>query len=180
MHDFRRLARIGLLALVTMATAAAADRQDVARGRYLVETGGCADCHAPLKMGPAGPATDLSRGLAGHPADVVLPPPPAPSGPWLWGGAATNTAFFGPWGVSYASNLTPDRSTGIGAWTANDFVNAMRTGKHLGTGRPIMPPMPWPALSHMTDADLRAVFAYLVAQPAVANRVPQAVPAARP
>ena len=178
MHVFwRGMVSIGLMTLATVATA---ERQDIARGRYLVETGGCVDCHAPLKAGPAGPAPDLSRGLSGHPANMVLPAAPAPTGPWLWGGAATNTAFWGPWGVSYASNLTPDRPTGIGAWTAGDFVRAMRTGKHLGTGRPILPPMPWAALSHMTDADIRAMFAYLSAQPAVSNVVPQSVAAARP
>lgn len=145
----------------------------VQRGGYLVHAMGCADCHTPLKMGPKGPAPDLSRGLSGHPQDAGLPPAPAAQGPWLWGGAATMTAFWGPWGVSYAANLTPDRETGLGNWTAQDFIKAMRTGKHVGASRPILPPMPWQALGKLNDGDLKAVFAYLTAQPAVRNQVPQ-------
>lgn len=71
-------------------------KSDIARGAYLVNGWGCADCHMPLKMGPKGPEPDVSRGMSGHPAGLALPPPPAPQGPWIWGGAATNTAFYGP------------------------------------------------------------------------------------
>ena len=149
---------------------------DVARGDYLVNAFGCAECHAPMRMGPNGPATDRTRGLSGHPQDLVLPPPPAPQGPWVASFAATNTAYAGPWGISYAANLTTDVKTGIGAWAPDDFFKAMRTGKHLGVGRRILPPMPARAIGNLTDGDLRAVFAYLVAQPAIANLVPEPVP----
>jgi hypothetical protein len=88
-------------------------------------------------------------------------------------GNSTNTAFAGPWGISYASNLTPDPNTGIGIWTEEIFVKTMRTGRHMGTSRPLQPPMPWPSYSHMTDEDLKAVFAYLRSIPAIANRVPE-------
>ncbi len=163
------------VAAVLLAVAAPAIAEPPkSRGDYLLATGGCSDCHTPLKPGPDGPEPDRARGLSGHPEDARLPPPPSAQGPWLWGGSATNTAFWGPWGVSYAINLTPDVGTGIGAWKAGDFVRAMRTGKHLGTGRPILPPMPWPMLSQMTDADLRAIFAALMARPAVRNAVPDA------
>src|SRR5690349_3961450 len=74
---------------------------DAKRGEYLVEIGGCNHCHTPLKMGPKGPEPDFTRRLSGHPADLVMPPPPKPSAPWLWTAAATNTAFAGPWGISY-------------------------------------------------------------------------------
>ena len=57
------------------------------------------------------------------------------------------TAWAGPWGVSYAANLTPDKRTGIGAWTADQFIKTMRTGKHLGVGRPVLPPMPVEAVA---------------------------------
>ena len=154
-----------------------ADR--VNRGGYLVNAMGCADCHTPLKPGPDGPRQDLARGLSGHPQDLALPPPPAAQGPWGWGGAVSNTAFWGPWGVSYAANLTPDVATGIGGWNAEQFIRAMRTGKRLGSGRPIAPPMPWPAFAQLNDADLRAMFAYLRAQPAVANAVPAYQPPAK-
>jgi mono/diheme cytochrome c family protein len=166
----------GSLAASIGQSATAASQDDVARGEYLVAAGACEDCHAPLKPGPGGARPDLGRGLSGHPQQFVLPPAPAAQGPWLTGAAATNTAFWGPWGVSYAVNLTPDPSTGIGSWKVDDFIGAMRTGKHLGVGRPILPPMPWRNVGHLTDADLRAMFAYLMAQPAVQNLVPPPIP----
>lgn len=154
-----------------------ANSQQVARGAYLVRSMSCVDCHTPLKNGPKGPEPDLSRGLSGHPEGPPLPPPPAASGPWIWGGAGTNTAFWGPWGVSYAANLTPD-ATGLASWTAEQFVQAMRTGKHAGSGRPIAPPMPWAGVGQLTDIDLRSLFAYLKSQPPVRNTVPANQPPA--
>lgn len=152
-----------------------ADAQQVTRGAYLVRAMGCADCHTPLKDGPRGPEPDLTRGLSGHPQGPALQAPKDVKGPWIWGGAGTNTAFWGPWGVSYAANLTPDAS-GIGPWTAEQFLKAMRTGKHAGSGRPIAPPMPWQAFGQLNDQDLRAIFAHLKAQPAVRNTVPDYQP----
>jgi hypothetical protein len=87
-------------------------------------------------------------------------------------GAATNTAWAGPWGVSFTANLTPDAETGLGGWTVEMFIQAMRTGKHQGKGRPILPPMPYPWFAKLTDADLRAVFAYLQSIPPIPNKVP--------
>jgi hypothetical protein len=51
------------------------------------------------------------------------------------------TAWSGPWGVSYAINLTPDQDTGIGIWTEEMFIKAIRSGKHMGeaSSRPILP-----------------------------------------
>ncbi|HEX9187769.1 MAG TPA: diheme cytochrome c-553 [Vicinamibacteria bacterium] len=148
----------------------------VARGAYLVKIMGCNDCHTPWKMGLDGPEPDMSRKLSGHPADLVMPPAPAlGSGPWLWAGAATNTAYAGPWGVSFAANLTPDPETGLGRWTAETFIRAIRTGRHEGQGRPILPPMPYPQYRQATDEDLRAVFTYLQALTPVRNRVPQPI-----
>lgn len=152
----------------------------VERGRYLVTVAGCNDCHTPFKMGPNGPEPDMTRMLAGHPQDLQMPSAPAAQGPWLWSGAATNTAFAGPWGVSYASNLTPDPNTGIGIWTEDLFIKALRTGRHWGQARPILPPMPWQNYSRMTDDDLKAVYAYLRSIPPVQNTVPESVPAPAP
>lgn len=148
----------------------------VERGSYLVRTSGCHDCHTPTLMTPKGPAPDMSRALSGHPAQVVLPPPPAPVGPWIASTAATGTAVAGPWGVSFAANLTPDRATGLGAWTERDFINTVRNGRHLGAGRPLLPPMPWPVYAQMNDEDLGAIFAYLRTVPAIDNRVPAPLP----
>jgi len=158
------------------AQAADIDTSQVKRGARLVAYGGCIDCHTPFKLGPNGPEKDMVRGLSGHPAELVLPPPPKVDGAWNWAGSASMTAFVGPWGTTYASNLTPDRETGIGAWREQDFIQAMRNGKHLGAGRPILPPMPWQSVGSLPDKDLRALFAYLKAQPAVKNRVPDYVP----
>ena len=154
-------------------TPAAAER--VQRGGYLVGAMGCNDCHTPWKLGPQGPEPDMSRALSGHPADFVVPAPPSPSDAWTWSGAATNTAFAGPWGISFTANLTPDVETGLGRWTADTFIAALRTGRHEGKGRPILPPMPYKMVRTLTDEDLRSIFAYLQSLPPIRNRVPAPV-----
>src|SRR5678815_2050225 len=94
----------------------------VQRGEYLVKIMGCNDCHTPWKMGPKGPEPDMTRFLSGHPEEIGVLPARTGEGPWLWSGAPDNTAFSGPWGVSYTMNLTPDVNTGIGIWTEDMFV----------------------------------------------------------
>ena len=69
-----------------------------------------------------------------------------------------------------AANLTPDK-TGIGSWTEAQFIQTLRTGKHLGVGRPILPPMPWQPIGQLTDADLKAIFGYLKSLKPVDNLV---------
>jgi len=159
-------------------TAASLAVPSAERGAYLIKTSGCGDCHTPLKMGPKGPEPDLPRAYSGHPADLKMPPAPRlGEGPWIWAGAATNTAFAGPWGVSYAMNLTPDTETGLGLWTEQQFVATLRTGRHLGVSRPVLPPMPIGATSEMSDSDLRSLYAYLRTIKPVRNRVPDPAPA---
>jgi mono/diheme cytochrome c family protein len=150
----------------------------VERGRYLVTIGGCNDCHTPFKIGPNGPEPDMSRMLSGHPESVVITSAPKieGDGPFIWAGAATNTAFAGPWGVSFARNLTPDENTGIGVWDETIFMNTIRNGRHWGVARPILPPMPWFNYRQMTDDDLKAVFAYLRSIPPIHNRIPEPLP----
>jgi mono/diheme cytochrome c family protein len=150
----------------------------VKRGEYLVNFGGCHDCHTPKKMGPKGPELDTERLFSGHPEQMAVTPPPALAVPWLAATVVTMTAWSGPWGISYAANLTADRETGLGAWTEQNFVDTMRTGRHMGRGRPILPPMPWQMVKNLTDPDLKAVFAYLKTLPTVKNRVPQPTPPA--
>ena len=150
----------------------------MARGQYLVAITACNDCHTPFKMGANGPEPDMARLLSGHPEGMEPPPPPAASGPWIWTGTDTGTAFAGPWGISYSANLTPDEATGMGIWTEEMFVKAMRTGRHFGQSRPILPPMPWPWIAKMTDDDLKAVYAYLRSIPPVVNHVPDPAPPA--
>jgi mono/diheme cytochrome c family protein len=152
--------------------------QDAAtgRGKRLVETHDCHACHTPMKMGPKGPEPDTAMALSGHPEKLVMPPPPKLDGVWGWVGSASSTAFAGPWGITYAANLTPDPDTGLGKWREEDFVQAMKTGKHMGTGRQIMPPMPWAAYGQLSDIALKAMFSYLKTVPPIKNRVPDYAP----
>lgn len=147
----------------------------VERGKYLVTTTGCGDCHTPWKMGPQGPEPDMSRMLSGHPAAMKITEPTKVSPPWMAAIDMSFTAFSGPWGVSFTANLTPDSLTGLGAWTQDMFVTALRTGKHMGKGRQILPPMPWPSFKNMNDDDLASIFQYLRTIPAVSNQVPDPI-----
>jgi cytochrome c553 len=157
------------------AQSADASKAQIKRGQYLATFGGCSDCHTPKVMTPNGPGPDPSRLLSGHRADAD--PTPLSMGilkPSRWA-AMTNsdlTAWAGPWGISFSANLTPDKETGLGNWTVEQFIKAMRTGKHLGTGRPILPPMPWADVAVLTDKDMKALFAYLQSLPPIANPVP--------
>jgi cytochrome c553 len=151
----------------------------IERGEYLVTVIGCDGCHTPLKMGPNGPEPDKSRLLSGHPEEYhVTAVATAPGGVWQNGlvGTPTSTAFSGPWGVSFAANLTPDRNTGLGIWTEEMFIKALRTGKHFGVSRPILPPMPWKSFSRLSDEDLQSMWAYLQSIPPVTNHVPDPIP----
>ena len=169
-------AALPVAGLVLAAGPAKDSRADkVARGKYLVNYGGCNDCHTPLKMTDKGPAPDLARLLSGHPGEMKLPPPDLKPGPWF-AATAGMTAWAGPWGISYAANLTPDKDSGLGIWTEEMFLSAMRTGKHMGHGRDILPPMPWQDIATLTDDDLKAIFAYLQLLPPINNRVPAPVP----
>ena len=142
------------------------------RGEYLVNFGGCHDCHTPHRFDESLglPVPDMSRALMGHPRDA--PDPQGKGGPQDIGVIGpTFTSFALPFGVVYSANLTSDPTTGIGEWSEKFFVEAMRTGRH--GSRPILPPMPWPSLAALTDEDLKAIFAYLKTVPPVKNAVPE-------
>ena len=151
---------------------------EVEWGKHLVIIAGCNDCHTPKKMTPMGPVPDTSLLLSGHPAKM-----PAPSvnrkEMESKGLAVTNdlTAWVGPWGISYAANLTPDK-TGIGDWNEQQFIRCIREGKWMGleNARQLLPPMPWQELGRMRDDELKAVFAYLKSIKPVNNLVPQPAP----
>jgi len=149
-----------------------------ARGEHLSLVLGCNDCHTPKIMGAQGPEPDMSRRLIGHPEGPDLPAPPGVSaGPWMVSTTMDLTAWSGPWGVSYAINLTPDQDTGIGIWTEEMFIKAIRTGKHMGeaSSRPILPPMPWQDFNYLRDDELKDLFAYLKSLPPTKNHVPDPV-----
>jgi hypothetical protein len=178
MQSLKMLVRIAFVVAASFARAAEPPApaqkagEEVVRGKYLVDTSGCHDCHTPFKMTAAGPARDMERMLSGHPEQLELPPAPAANGPWLVSMAGTGTAFAGPWGTSFAANLTGDKDTGLGKWNSRTFIDTIRTGRHLGRGREILPPMPIPVYKNFTDQDLTAIFAYLQSIPAVKNKVP--------
>ena len=184
MNSLKLFVRIALVVVASFARAAEPPQappanDPVARGKYLVNTAGCHDCHTPWKMTAEGPRPDMSVMLSGHPEGFEMPEAPKlPPGPWLVTIGATNTAYAGPWGVSFTANLTPDRETGLGKWTARTFIDTIRTGRHLGRGREVLPPMPIMVYRNFTDEDLTAIFSYLQSIPAVKNRVPEPRPPA--
>jgi hypothetical protein len=91
---------------------------------------------------------------------------------------ATNTAWAGPWGVSFTANLTPDIETGLGRWAEADIIRTIRTGRHMGRARSVLPPMTIAVYNNFTDRDLQAIYAYLRTIPPVRNKVPDPVPPA--
>lgn len=149
----------------------------IALGKYIVHTGGCDDCHTPKIMTDMGPVPDTTRLLSGHPEGDVLPPLDITTLGHSWvAGSMDLTAWVGPWGISYASNLTPDKATGIGTLSEEMFIKTLREGKYMGVGRPLLPPMPWQVFGMKTDEDLKAVYAYLMSIKPIKNMVPQPTP----
>ena len=145
----RRLA--ALLAVSIPILAACAQHEEVARGspvergRYLVQLGGCNDCHTPgYFLGKP----DSDRYLGGSDVGFAVP------------GLGV---FVGP-------NLTPDPETGLGRWSEAEIVHALKTGERPD-GRILADIMPWRAFSKLDDADLRGIAAYLKTLRPVAHRV---------
>ncbi|HOY49277.1 MAG TPA: diheme cytochrome c-553, partial [Flavobacteriales bacterium] len=138
---------------------------------------GCNDCHSPKRMGEKGPEIIPELLLSGYPADrpivkfdsKLIKEGFAMLYPDLTGAA-------GPWGVSFAANLTPDES-GIGNWTEEQFKKALKEGKYKGMdgGRMLLPPMPWVNYINLADEDLHAMFMYLKSLKPVKNIVPQPI-----
>lgn len=152
--------------------------QKVKRGEYLVTTIGCADCHSPKQFGEKGPEFVKGRELSGYQQGQELPemsPDALQKGWMLMNGDLT--AAVGPWGVSFAANITSDE-TGIGNWTEEQFKTAMRKGKYKGmeNARDLLPPMPWFNFAQLTDEDLEAMYLYLKSTPPVENVVPAPIP----
>ena len=148
-------------------------------GQHIVTVAGCGDCHTPKSMGPAGPEPNMQLALSGHPAN--MPPPNVDRKRMESNGlAVTNdlTAWVGPWGISYAANITSDSTTGIGNWSEEQFMTCLRKGKYMGLekARNLLPPMPWQAFGQMTNDELKAVFAYLKSTKPIHNIVPQPAP----
>lgn len=153
-------------------------QSQVAWGEHLVQVSGCHDCHTPKMMTAKGPMPDTTRLLSGHPANE--PAPDVNRKEMESKGLATTrtmTSWVGPWGISYAGNLTSDES-GIGNWQESNFIKAIREGKYKGIdgSRTLLPPMPWQWYRMMSDEELKAIFAYLKTTKPVKNVVPSAEP----
>jgi nicotinate dehydrogenase subunit B len=84
------------------------------------------------------------------------------------GGRALET----PFGIIYSTNITPDVETGIGGWSYPAFERAMREGVHRD-GRQLYPAFPYTHFARTDDADLQALYAYLMTQPPVTRETPQ-------
>ncbi len=150
----------------------------VKRGEYLVTIMGCNDCHSPKSMGPNGPEIIPESLLSGYPSDrpiVKFGDKMLKEGFGMF--YPDLTAAAGPWGVSFAANLTPD-PTGIGTWTEEQFKRALKEGKFKGIegSRMLLPPMPWYTFTVLKDEDASAIFAYLKSIKPVSNVVPQPIP----
>jgi mono/diheme cytochrome c family protein len=145
---------ISVLLATLVPDSAKADEVQVERGRYLVQIAGCSDCHTP---GHFLGKPDLARFLGGSDVGFEIP------------GV----------GIVYGPNLTPDDATGLGKWSADQIVTAIRTGA-TPEGRGLVPVMPWPNLSALTDDDAYAIAAYLKSLDPVVNDVPGPVPPGEP
>ena len=146
----------------------------VKRGSYLVNAMGCDDCHSPKKFGPQGMELDMEHRFGGHLAGSKLGKANTSvmkDGYMLF--ALDLTSAVGPWGQSYAANISSD-ATGIGNWTEEQFFRAIREGKSKGLkeSRPLLPPMPWFVYKNLNDTDLKSIFAFLKTTKPVENRVP--------
>lgn len=148
--------------------------QLVQKGEYLISLGGCHDCHSPKQNGPQGPEVIKATMLSGYPSnrEIMQGDPAVLKLGWVLF-VPDFTSASGPWGVSFAANLTSDQ-TGIGNWTEENFFRALKEGKFKGleNSRQILPPMPWQNFANAKDEDLRAIFAYLKTVPPVSNIVP--------
>lgn len=149
----------------------------VKRGELLVSAIGCNDCHSPKVMTPYGIKPDPERILSGHPADEVLPPYDPETAKTYVLFNMNFTSAIGPWGTSFAANLTPD-DTGIGKWSEEQFLKAIKKGywRGLEGNRLLLPPMPWEQYSHLPDEDIKAIYAYLKTIKPVKNVVPLPFP----
>lgn len=150
------------------------------RGEYLVNSIGCMDCHSPKKMGEKGPEVIAELHLSGYPSNRELPKIDTANlkNGWMLMNQDL-TAAVGPWGVSFASNITSD-DTGIGNWSLEQFKISLTKGKFKGleNGRDLLPPMPWQNFANLTNEDLKAIYTYLQSTKPVKNVVPAPIPPA--
>ena len=136
----------------------AATPERVARGKYLFALADCDGCHSPHDESKLYlPVIEARRGSGQRMSEEGLP------------------------GAVVASNITPDRETGIGAWTEDEFVQRFKNfdnasaykGEDLKMGE-FNSIMPWSNYSQMTEEDLRAMYAYLMSVKPIQNKIDKA------
>ncbi len=152
--------------------------KEVELGKGLVDEYGCSTCHTPKIESTVGYIPDQKRLLSGHPSnDKDLPQIPKNFiGDSKWAGVYSQglTAWAGPWGISFAANLTPDKKTGIGNWSKQNFISTIRLGIHTSSlARELAPAMPWRLISQLNDDELGAIYTYLMTLKPVNNKVPE-------
>lgn len=158
-------------------TTTASKEETIKQGEHLVKIMGCNDCHSPKQMGANGPEIIADKMLSGYPSDRPIV---KFDSKLIKEGFASFypdlTAAAGPWGISFAANLTPD-DTGIGNWTEEQFKKAITEGKLKGldVSRPLLPPMPWTNYSALTNDEVHAIFTYLKSIKPVNNIVPNPI-----
>ena len=134
------------LALVMSVATGAAAEDLVQRGEYLARIMDCNGCHTP---GALAGQPDFERYLAGSDIGFQIP----------------------GLGVFYPPNLTSDPATGLGGWSADDLITAVRSGVRPD-GRELAPIMPWPSYAALSDEDAKALAAFLKSLPAIAHKAP--------
>ncbi|MGE0546288.1 MAG: c-type cytochrome [Kofleriaceae bacterium] len=117
--------------------------EQLKRGAYVVEVAGCKVCHTPVTEGVGNGPRPFAGGVEGL----------LPAG-----------------GIWRTPNITPDRETGIGQWTDEQIIRAIRMGIHAD-GTKLLPLMPYPYYHRMTDSDALAVVAFLRRQRPIYNKV---------
>ena len=136
-HAAAVLAGLSFVMAVTTAGPAQSQtsRTEIARGKYLVDFGGCIDCHTP---GYFFGKPDMAHALSGSEVGFEIP----------------------GLGVFHGPNLTPDKATGLGNWSKAQIVTALQKGTRPD-GRVLAPIMPWKAFAKLTKSDANAIAAYL-------------------
>jgi mono/diheme cytochrome c family protein len=157
-QDYEELSptRMPVAPAVQSGQTAAQDPEVLEHGRYFVELIGCAVCHT---NGALIGAPKFDEWLSG--SDVGI--------------AYSNPMKFDNPGIIFPGNLTPDPKTGIGQWSDDEIISAIRHGLDRQGGR-LIQAMPWLIYEMISDADARAIVAYLRSLPAVEHKVPDNVP----
>lgn len=118
-------------------------------GKYLVNAAACIDCHTQVDKGALIAGTEFGGGRE----------------------------FLSPGGVVTSSNITPHGQTGIGAWSSEAFVRRFKSyadstqAVHALAEGDLNTPMPWTMYAGMSDADLHAIYTYLMTIAPIDNRV---------